>query len=89
MTPGPATPEIGAAIDVLRNVFGYDTVRPGQQEVIETVLEGRDCIAVMPTGAGKSLTFQIPARILPGTVLVLSPLISLMKDLHNPGIATL
>ena len=80
MTPGPAAPEIGAATDVLRNVFGYDTFRPGQQEVIESVLEGRDCIAVMPTGAGKSLTFQIPARILPGTVLVLSPLISLMKD---------
>ncbi|MCH8936829.1 MAG: ATP-dependent DNA helicase RecQ, partial [Gemmatimonadetes bacterium] len=80
MTPGPAAPEIGAATDVLRNVFGYDTFRPGQQEVIETVLAGRDCLAVMPTGAGKSLTFQIPARILPGTVLVLSPLISLMKD---------
>ena len=44
------------------------------------VLEGRDCIAVMPTGAGKSLTYQLPARILPGTVLVISPLISLMKD---------
>ncbi|MFB3111622.1 MAG: DEAD/DEAH box helicase, partial [Gemmatimonadales bacterium] len=80
MTPGPAIPDIGAAEHVLKNVFGYDTFRPGQQEVIETVLEGRDCIAVMPTGAGKSLTFQIPARILPGTVLVLSPLISLMKD---------
>ncbi len=89
MTPGPATPEIGAATDVLRNVFGYDSFRPGQQEVIGTVLAGRDCIAVMPTGAGKSLTFQIPARILPGTVLVLSPLISLMKDLRNPGIRDL
>src|SRR5690606_14528292 len=52
----------------------------GQETVIEAVLEGHDCIAVMPTGAGKSLTFQIPAKILPGTVLVLSPLISLMKD---------
>ncbi|MEJ2185821.1 MAG: ATP-dependent DNA helicase [Gemmatimonadota bacterium] len=65
---------------VLREVFGYDTFRPGQAEVIEAVLEGRDCIAVMPTGAGKSLTFQLPARLLPGTVLVISPLISLMKD---------
>lgn len=65
---------------VLRDVFGYETFRPGQQEVIEAVLAGRDCIAVMPTGAGKSLTFQVPARLLPGTVLVLSPLISLMKD---------
>ncbi len=68
MSPSPVVPEIGTATDVLKNVFGYDTFRPGQQEVIETVLEGRDCIAVMPTGAGKSLTFQIPARILPGTV---------------------
>jgi len=61
-------------------VFGYESFRPGQREVIEAVIAGRDCIAVMPTGAGKSLTFQVPARILPGTVLVLSPLISLMKD---------
>jgi ATP-dependent DNA helicase RecQ len=65
---------------VLRDVFGYETFRPGQRDVIEAVLAGRDCIAVMPTGAGKSLTFQIPARLMSGTVLVLSPLISLMKD---------
>ena len=65
---------------VLREVFGYECFRPGQLEVIEAVLAGRDCIAVMPTGAGKSLTFQVPARLMPGTVLVLSPLISLMKD---------
>ncbi len=67
-------------LTVLRNVFGFDTFRPGQREVIDAVLEGRDCIAVMPTGAGKSLTYQLPARILDGTVLVISPLISLMKD---------
>jgi ATP-dependent DNA helicase RecQ len=65
---------------VLRDAFGYDTFRPGQAEVIEAVLGGHDCIAVMPTGAGKSLTFQLPARLLPGAVLVVSPLISLMKD---------
>jgi ATP-dependent DNA helicase RecQ len=65
---------------VLRTVFGFSHFRPGQREVIDAVLQGDDCIAVMPTGAGKSLTYQIPARILPGTVLVLSPLISLMKD---------
>jgi ATP-dependent DNA helicase RecQ len=65
---------------VLERVFGYREFRPGQREVIEAVLAGRDCIALMPTGSGKSLTFQIPARILPGTVLVISPLISLMKD---------
>jgi ATP-dependent DNA helicase RecQ len=65
---------------VLEEVFGYTEFRPGQIEVIEAVLEGRDCIAVMPTGAGKSLTYQLPARIIEGTVLVVSPLISLMKD---------
>jgi ATP-dependent DNA helicase RecQ len=65
---------------VLKETFGFPDFRPGQREVIETVLAGQDCIAVMPTGAGKSLTYQLPARILPGTVLVISPLISLMKD---------
>jgi ATP-dependent DNA helicase RecQ len=66
--------------DVLRTVFGYEEFRPGQRTIIDAVLAGRDCIGLMPTGAGKSLTFQIPAKILGGTVLVLSPLISLMKD---------
>jgi ATP-dependent DNA helicase RecQ len=76
---GPSGPA-PAPHDVLRQVFGYESFRPGQLEVIEAVLAGRDCIAVMPTGAGKSLTFQLPARVLDGTVLVISPLISLMKD---------
>jgi len=67
-------------LEVLRRVFGFEDFRPGQREVIDAVLAGRDCIAVMPTGAGKSLTYQLPARILDGTVLVVSPLISLMKD---------
>ncbi|HUF75758.1 MAG TPA: ATP-dependent DNA helicase RecQ [Longimicrobiales bacterium] len=65
---------------VLRDVFGFPDFRPGQREIIDAVLAGRDCIAVMPTGAGKSLTYQLPARIMGGTVLVVSPLISLMKD---------
>jgi ATP-dependent DNA helicase RecQ len=65
---------------VLEAIFGFREFRPGQRKIIDTVLAGRDCIGVMPTGAGKSLTFQIPAKILPGAVLVISPLISLMKD---------
>jgi ATP-dependent DNA helicase RecQ len=65
---------------VLNAVFGYREFRPGQRTIIDAVLAGRDCIGVMPTGAGKSLTFQIPAKMLPGPVLVISPLISLMKD---------
>ena len=67
-------------IDVLNNIFGYRDFRPGQEQIIDTLMSGRDCVGIMPTGAGKSITFQIPARILPGTVLVVSPLISLMKD---------
>lgn len=73
-------PPVTDPLEVLTSVFGFDTFRAGQREVIDAVLEGKDCIAVMPTGAGKSLTYQLPARILDGTVLVVSPLISLMKD---------
>ena len=65
---------------VLEAIFGYREFRPGQRKIIDAVLAGRDCIGVMPTGAGKSLTFQVPAKMLPGSVLVISPLISLMKD---------
>jgi ATP-dependent DNA helicase RecQ len=65
---------------VLEAIFAYREFRPGQRKIIDAVLSGRDCIGVMPTGAGKSLTFQLPAKMLPGAVLVISPLISLMKD---------
>jgi ATP-dependent DNA helicase RecQ len=76
--------EVSAALrspeEVMKTVFGYHSFRPGQKEIMEAVLSGRDCVGVMPTGAGKSLTYQIPARILGGVTLVISPLIALMKD---------
>lgn len=72
--------ELDRARQVLSDVFGYDTFRPGQESVIAAILAGRDVMAVMPTGAGKSLCYQIPALVLPGITLVVSPLISLMQD---------
>src|SRR5688572_23745009 len=60
--------------------LGVVRLRPGQREVIESVLAGRDTLAIMPSGGGKSLCFQLPALQLPGTTVVVSPLISLMKD---------
>jgi ATP-dependent DNA helicase RecQ len=65
---------------VLREVFGLASLRPGQRAVIDAVLAGRDTLAVMPTGAGKSLCYQLPALLLPGTTLVVSPLLALMQD---------
>ncbi|MBL0311856.1 MAG: ATP-dependent DNA helicase RecQ [Holophagaceae bacterium] len=64
----------------LKSIFGFDQFRPGQEDIIRAVMAGRDVLAIMPTGAGKSLTFQLPARLLGGVTLVISPLIALMKD---------
>src|SRR5918998_5944262 len=64
----------------LRTTFGLEQLRPGQADVIRGVLQGQDTLAVMPTGAGKSLCYQLPALHLEGTTVVVSPLISLMKD---------
>ncbi|HEX7645957.1 MAG TPA: DEAD/DEAH box helicase, partial [Noviherbaspirillum sp.] len=66
--------------DKLREAFGIERLRPGQEEVIENVLQGHDTLAVMPTGAGKSLCYQLPALEIPGMTIVVSPLIALMKD---------
>lgn len=71
---------IERARGILKSVYGYDAFLPLQQEVIESVLGGRDCLAVMPTGGGKSLCYQIPAIMLEGLTLVVSPLIALMRD---------
>ena len=68
------------AQEALKNYFGYDSFRPGQDTVVSALLSGRDALAIMPTGAGKSLCYQIPALMLPGLTLVISPLISLMQD---------
>jgi ATP-dependent DNA helicase RecQ len=88
----PMTPPIPAAVRrSLRETFGISKLREGQQEVISRVLKGEDTLAIMPTGAGKSLCYQLPALHLDGTTLVVSPLISLMKDqaekLEEAGVA--
>jgi ATP-dependent DNA helicase RecQ len=87
----PAGPALEAAEIALRTWFGLESYRPGQREVVAAMLAGRDVVAVMPTGAGKSLCFQLPALLLDGPTIVVSPLIALMKDqvdrLRERGIA--
>ena len=73
-------PTLEAARATLRSRFGYDAFRAGQERAVAAVLEGRDTLVIMPTGGGKSLCFQVPALMLPGLTVVVSPLISLMKD---------
>lgn len=77
-----AAPDLGlaAAREILRTHFGYDQFRPGQEAVVSAVLSGCDALAVMPTGAGKSICYQVPAMVLSGLTIVVSPLVSLMAD---------
>ena len=80
MTPAEERPSLAAARDALTRVFGFQTFRPGQPEILEAVLAGEDVLAVMPTGSGKSLCYQLPAICRPGLTIVVSPLIALMRD---------
>src|SRR5690242_1901337 len=77
MTPPPTLDDARAA---LRQHFGYPDFRPGQEQAVESVLSGSDTLVVLPTGGGKSICYQVPALMLPGLTVVISPLISLMKD---------
>ena len=77
--------------DLLREVWGFDGFRPGQLEIVEAVAAGRDVLAIMPTGGGKSLCYQLPALMRDGVTVVISPLIALMRDqvraLREAGVA--
>ena len=77
---GQPAPTLEDARRALKDYFGYADFRPGQKSVIEALMAGRDALAVMPTGAGKSLCYQIPSIVLPGVAIVVSPLVSLMGD---------
>jgi ATP-dependent DNA helicase RecQ len=85
------SPDSAGALSALRELWGFADFRPGQRQIVTAVLRGRDLLATLPTGGGKSLCFQVPAILLPGTMLVVSPLISLMQDqvaaLQRRGIA--
>ena len=80
MNEGPSTFALDRARTALRNLFGHADFREGQEAVVEAVLAGKDVLAIMPTGAGKSLCYQLPAMLLDGCTLVISPLLALMKD---------
>lgn len=68
---------------ILRHYFGYSSFRKGQENMVDCLLSGRDALGIMPTGAGKSICYQVPAIMMQGITIVVSPLVSLMKDQVN------
>ena len=91
MEPQREVPRSADLLDVLRTRFGHESFRAGQEEVIRSLLEQRDVLAVLPTGAGKSVTYELTSQVLPGLTVVVSPLLALMQDqlrsLSEHGIA--
>ena len=78
--PQLAPPSRAEILALLRERFGHRRFRPGQEDVLQAILTGRDVVALLPTGAGKSLVFQIASQLLPGLTIVVSPLLALMRD---------
>ncbi len=80
VAPPPVDTQLDQSRALLKTVFGFDAFRPGQEEIVSSILEGEDVLAIMPTGAGKSLCYQLPALMRDGLTVVVSPLIALMRD---------